>query len=252
MVKVTAMLAAYAVEGVSYGPFQATEDRPFLEVPEALANALNLPRYEEDGQTDAKDQDAHLQGNDAADVVHLREVLKRTADAVLHRQDFLTVPRFDAQHPEGMDVAQAVAAGLDDLKAQLTQAQGVGQALERRLSEAQQAHADEKAEWEQQRAGLLKDTADALKREDALQAELAAVQTQATPDPTTTGTPLVEGLPAPELLTQHGFDTMEKLEAGLRVPEGVEQSPVQAVSGIGKKSVEAYQKAVTDWRAEQP
>ena len=44
---------------------------------------------------------------------------------------------------------------------------------------------------------------------------------------------------------------MEALAAGLVVPDGATESPVMAVTGIGKKSVEAYQKAVTDWAAER-
>lgn len=105
------------------------------------------------------------------------------------------------------------------------------------------------AELEQRVSELQGELATARARIAELEGTQAAGVTPS--DAPTTNTPLVDGLPSPELLTANGFDTMEKLAAGLVVPDGATDSPVQAVSGIGKKSVEAYQKAVTDWTAER-
>lgn len=58
-------------------------------------------------------------GDAQNEVAHLRGLIDATAEAVLTRQGFLRVPRYDEQHPEGMDLAQAVAQGFDDLKAQI-------------------------------------------------------------------------------------------------------------------------------------
>ncbi|GAA5513640.1 hypothetical protein Dcar01_02384 [Deinococcus carri] len=52
----------------------------------------------------------------------LQDLAKRASDAVLARGDFLRVPRPTDEHPEGQDLAQAVAQGFDDLKAELDEA----------------------------------------------------------------------------------------------------------------------------------
>lgn len=45
-VKVSEIRGRYSFEGRAYGPFQPSSERPYTEVPETLARALNLPRYE--------------------------------------------------------------------------------------------------------------------------------------------------------------------------------------------------------------
>lgn len=47
MVKVSEIRGRYSFEGRAYGPFQPSSERPFVEVPETLARALNLPLYGE-------------------------------------------------------------------------------------------------------------------------------------------------------------------------------------------------------------
>lgn len=44
--KVTSIPGVYSFQGKSYGPFEATGDRPHMEVPEEVAFALNLPLHE--------------------------------------------------------------------------------------------------------------------------------------------------------------------------------------------------------------
>lgn len=195
-VKVTAIEGAYALDGVSYGPFQASKDKPFLEVPEALANALNLTRYE-DGKDSGKNETE-------------QELGRWNVSTLVEQVKSLTKER-------------------DSLKTRVAELEG------------------EKAEWEKQRDSLLVDLSNSMKRESE-----EADQVDASNEPTKQeGAPLVPGLPLTDLLTQHGFTTMEKLEAGLVVAEGQTESPVQQVEGIGKKSLEAYAKAVADWKASQ-
>ena len=88
---------------------------------------------------------------------------------------------------------------------------------------------------------------------DAVKANTATLQQASVPKSPekSDSTPLVDGLQHADLLTAAGITSMEALEAGLSVPEGGKQSAVEAVDGIGKKTVEAYTKAVADWRKGQ-
>ncbi|WP_295818880.1 hypothetical protein [uncultured Deinococcus sp.] len=248
--KVTSLGQTFTAQGQGYGPFTATAERPYLEVPLSIALVSGAPVYEEDevaapaGQTDQEE------------LAGLRDLAKRTADAVLERAAFLTVPRFDDQHPGGMDVAQAVAAGLDDLKRQLDQVQAEYGTFKDAANRAGAEGTNARVALERQVTELQGELAITRARITELEGAPVPDQTPASERasdlaPTPTGTPLVDGLPSPELLTANGFDTMEALAAGLVVPDGATESPVMAVTGIGKKSVEAYQKAVTDWAAER-
>lgn len=149
MIKVERMPQTVHYSGKTYGP----SEKP-LSVPEELAAALGLTPVngsfspeataEVDHQeleasrtlaTQAKEnldklviqlaplaQEGEMPDQVLARVVserqHFDKLLKGTADEVLKRGDFVKVPRFDDQHPGGMDVRQAVAAGFDDLKAE--------------------------------------------------------------------------------------------------------------------------------------
>lgn len=53
------------------------------------------------------------------------DLLNGVVDAILNRQDVLRVPRCTERHPAGMDVAQAVAQGFDDLIAEIRHLQDV-------------------------------------------------------------------------------------------------------------------------------
>lgn len=86
---------------------------------------------------------------------------------------------------------------------------------------------------------------------DAVAGAGGTVDTGATAQQKPDATPLVDGLQHADLLTEAGITSMEALEAALIVPEGEKVSPVEAVGGVGKKTVEAYTKAVADWRKGQ-
>lgn len=236
-VKVMALAGAYAFEGVSYGPFQASKETPFLEVPAALAAALNLP-------------------------LHPDEVKAREEAQAEQEQD-----------SEGISVDEILKAN-QDLKADFDRVTGErnGWELEaKRLQSIVDVGKPENEKLMRERADLQVKLADVTRDRDKLAADLAVAQTritelesqhQATTEAPETpaelaqeqlqeGTPLVEGLPHADLLTTNGFTTMEKLEAGLVVAEGETESSVQKIDGVGKKTLEAYAKAVADWKAGQ-
>lgn len=205
-VKVTELLAGYSFGGVVYGPFKASQDTPFLEVPAALAAALNLPLYSDETQASAEPAADLTEARDQIDL--LTEKLHRANDRIA----FL----------EGETKGK-------------------------------------QAEWEKQRDGLLSDLAASLKREDALKAQLGEGQESGVPDnqpqheqkppEQPAGTPLPDSAPLRDLLIQHGFDTLEKLEKGLIVAEGQSESPVRQLDGVGAKSETALQALVADWKA---
>lgn len=190
-VKVTEIKGAFAFEGKSYGPFQASKDTPFIEVPEALASALNLPLHEDEVKAREAEQ-AEQQASDAFDPV---------------------------------SAIQRVNAELPELSEELTR----------------------------QLAPIVAALNEALKAStEAVNASTATLQpSPKSPEQGDTATPLVDGLQHADLLMAAGITSMEALEAGLIVPEGEKVSPVEAVDGIGKKTVEAYTKAVADWRKGQ-
>ena len=64
MRRVTQLDGAYSVDGRAFGPFRATEDRPYLEVPDALVNALGLNLHESDPQLIAQQATDSLRPSD--------------------------------------------------------------------------------------------------------------------------------------------------------------------------------------------
>lgn len=71
MLKVLLLGQTYTRDGVAYGPFQATPDRPYLEVPAGIALASGAPLY--DG-TDAPAQAEAEAGE--GEGIHVDEILK--------------------------------------------------------------------------------------------------------------------------------------------------------------------------------
>lgn len=131
-VKVTEIVGAFASEGVSYGPFQASADRPFIEVPAHLAAALNLPLHESEVQASEEAQaegegvitDAQASAALRADNDRLREerdALKTFVDAA---QDiFLPVAGDHGQDEGGLEAMQRIVNERSSLKSELEQAQ---------------------------------------------------------------------------------------------------------------------------------
>jgi len=74
MRRVTQLDGAYSVDGRAFGPFRATEDRPYLEVPDALVNALGLNLHESDPQLIAQQAQA-----DAEEGIHVDQILEANA-----------------------------------------------------------------------------------------------------------------------------------------------------------------------------
>lgn len=71
--RVTEILGSVSVEGKAYGPFSATADRPYLEVPAGVADVMAWPVHDSDpslAQADAN----------AGEGTHVDEILKANED----------------------------------------------------------------------------------------------------------------------------------------------------------------------------
>lgn len=253
-VRVSEMLGGYSVEGVAYGPFQATAERPYLEVPESLANSLNLPRYEE------SDADAEAEA-DADPDDNLVEALRDMADRAdsLQRQLDEDTATWEKQRASLLNDTSAALKREDAAKAEL----GDPGALVARLESLSDRLTPELLG---RLGGLCQRLNVALPTlVDATDANTAAMREFSAPQNVTVQTgepqqqadaPAAEGTPLPtdmvhrEMLIANGFDTLEKLEAGLVLPEGAQESPVRALDGVGQKTEDAYRAAVADWRAQ--
>lgn len=86
--KVTRVPGTYTLDGKNYGPFEASAQQPFLEVPEGLALALGLPEFAGEVQAPpvSGDDEAAVQLEEArADLGRVtaeRDDLKRQLDEV--------------------------------------------------------------------------------------------------------------------------------------------------------------------------
>lgn len=85
-VKVTEIVGAFASEGVSYGPFQASVDRPFIEVPAHLAAALNLPLHESEVQAR---EEAQAEGEGVVTDAQASAALRADNDRLREERDEL-------------------------------------------------------------------------------------------------------------------------------------------------------------------
>ncbi|MFC3834789.1 MULTISPECIES: hypothetical protein [Deinococcus] len=234
MVKVTSLGQTFTAQGQGYGPFIATAERPYLEVPLSIALVSGAPVYEEGEATVSPEQVTAPLTVEAA-----RQLLGLPVD------------------PEGAGSLPWLRRSLDESERQRLDALRDRDQVQAEYGTFRQAADHAGAQATNARVALEQRVTELQGELDTARARIAELEGTPVPGetpsdvaPAPTGTPLVAGLPVPELLVQHGFDTMEKLDAGLVVPDGATESPVMAVTGIGKKSVEAYQKAVTDWKAE--
>lgn len=231
-VKVTELLAGYQFGDRVYGPFQASKDKPYVEVPAALAAALNLPLHESEVQAR---EEAAAQAEDDADGVDVQAILQEN-------------------HNLKADV-DAVTQDRERLQEELTTLHGViGWSSDSSVSAADMV----RNIWgtaETNRTELTRATNEAAALRDRvtqLEEQLAAAGTRAADapqEPATTGTALPADLAHADLLAAHGFTSMETLEAGLVIADGETESPVRKIDGIGGKTEEALKKLVADWRA---
>lgn len=76
MRRVTQLDGAYSVDGRAFGPFRATEDRPYLEVPDALVSALGLDLHESDPQLIAEQAQADAEEGKG---IHVDQILEANA-----------------------------------------------------------------------------------------------------------------------------------------------------------------------------
>ncbi|MDV6376375.1 hypothetical protein, partial [Deinococcus arenicola] len=95
----------------------------------------HLAAQREKHEAELSEREAELSTRDSelstlkAERDSLSELSQRTADAVLARQAYLSVPRATDEHPNGQVLPQAVAQGFDDLHTQV-------QTLEAELAQA--------------------------------------------------------------------------------------------------------------------
>lgn len=232
MRRVTRLDGSYSVDGKAFGPFQASGKAPYLEVPDALATALNLPIHESDAQLIAEQEaqaDVDADGVDVQAILRANEDLKADVDAVTQDRDRLQEELTTLHGVIGWSSDNSVSAAdmvrniwgtAETNRTELTRATNEAAALRDRVTQ--------------------------------LEEQLAAAGTRAADapqEPTTTGTALPADLAHADLLAAHGFDSMEKLEAGLVIAEGETESPVRKIDGIGGKTEDALKKLVADWRA---
>ena len=248
-VKVTEIRGAFAFEGASYGPFQASEATPFTEVPAALASALNLPLHESEvvAQAEQADAGASAYVEQLLKANHdLKADLGKVTDEVIpleHRVQHLQgeVARVTGERDESRNAAQILQAAVGEF----AQAYGEG-----RSGDDLKPYIDRISRILPPLSVTLATTFQSLT--DSIQANTAALKDMSFETTVVTyggATPLPDTLPLRELLIENHFDTLEKLEVGLVAPEGQTESPVQQIDGIGKKTVQAYEKAVADWKA---
>ncbi|MBZ9712184.1 hypothetical protein [Deinococcus multiflagellatus] len=238
-VKVTELARTYTKNGERFGPFKATAEQPFLEVPAAIAMASGAPVY--DGE--AAEPDA---GADVEDLLQANRDLKADLDksdaelgAVLDAMGW--VP---GQGIAPADLIRNIKGGAETNRQLLDQAQVRILELERETGELRLQVTDLQA--------LVPPLESEAAPDQGSEAQGDSTGEPSTePDAPATGTPLPDDIAFRTLLLDNGFDTMEKLEAGLKVAEGQTESPVQQINGIGGKTVKAYQQLLADRKAQQ-
>ena len=186
-----------------------------------------------------------FQANGATPFVEVPAALASVLNLPLHESE-VAAQAEQADAGASADVEQLLKAN-HDLKADLDKATGERDDLRNLLGKAQ-ARIDE----------LTGKVFKLVGERDGLQARIAELEAPRrvepaaegeSPAPDSAATPLPDALPLRELLIENHFDTFQKLEAGLVVAEGQTESPVQQIDGIGKKTVQVYEKAVADWKA---
>lgn len=241
LVKVTSIPGTYSKGGRQYGPFQATPEKPYLEVPLGLQMALNLPEYQEP-------QAKAVAGGTAPDEA-TQQLLRERAAAIALAESFKNrldedTAEWEKQRESLLNDTSAALKREDAAKAEL----GDPVALVTRLESLSDRLTPELR-------GRLSGLLGALTPAPTVLVEPANAETPNVPaegegQDAPQGTPLPAEIAHRDLLIANGFDTLEKLEAGLILPEGAQESPVRALDGVGQKTEDAYRAAVADWRAQ--
>lgn len=215
-VTVAALGGTYRIEGKTYGP----SDGP-VRIPGHLAAALGLAEY--DAEAEAAAEQTVMEGTDLqADLDRLNGLLDRTAAAVLARQDFLKVPRSTEASPAGQDLAEAVATGFDDLKAELDQAQAQIQELQGQLVNANGAAQTNADQYSKQ-----------LEYAQRLQAELDDLRAQNSQAPAATEGQMLPADALDRLIAVDGIArklAQKALDALLKPAEAPAEEPATAIA----------------------
>lgn len=204
--KVTRLDQTYTRQGQRYGPFSATPEQPFIEVPLGVALASGAPEYVEEGET--------------------------------------TPPALSGDVTQALSQGDAVKAATLALESAQQRIDELTGKVFKLVGEREQAQAD----FEREKGIRLSLEAE-VKRlrgelETAQGAASQAAESAKQADEALNGTPLPDDFPMRAKLVEAGFDTVEKVRAGLVKPEGAEKSPVENISGIGGKTAEAIQAAL--------
>ncbi|MFB9991229.1 hypothetical protein ACFFLM_04430 [Deinococcus oregonensis] len=147
-VKVTFIQASYTFDGAAYGPFQASEAVPFLEVPEALANILSLPLYDGAAAEEAAAEGQELLEANASLKAELERV-KAELDAETRKGDqayesyVQSYDQFEVDRKSFKEQLSAARTELEAARAETTervekltqQAQSLDKALAERIPE---------------------------------------------------------------------------------------------------------------------
>ncbi|GGO32697.1 hypothetical protein [Deinococcus humi] len=221
-VKVTALGQTYRRDGKGFGPFRATAERPFLEVPLWVALVSGAPEYTGEPEAD------EAEGADVQQLLDANASLKADLDQA--RADFAHEQQ---QHEKTRDgyaaYSDAQEAKVSTLTSRVSELEAECVDLKQKLEEADSEISFLKLD--QSRAAL-----------DANTAALNAASQQI--EAVTSSTPLPEDFPMRDLLLESGFDSLEKVRAGLVKLDGAEKSPVENVQGIGKKTLMAIEAAL--------
>ncbi|WP_261665432.1 hypothetical protein [Deinococcus sp. Marseille-Q6407] len=223
-VKITSLgQTLQASDGKSYGPFEASKAKPYLEVPLSIALVSGAPVYEEGAVADAS--------KDVEDGVEVERIIK-------------------ANHDLAADL-KAEQGKVQDLSIRLNGERGKVAQLTAQLTEVGEFR--ELLAGERQYSRKLEDAiqgGDIEKARAALRVEQPAPEPEqeGAPAPASSeeseGTPVPDGFPLASKLAENGFDTLEKIEAGLRVAEGQEESPIRQIDGLGEKSEKTIKDAL--------
>ena len=225
MVKIKSMGATMqGSDGKSYGPFTATKDKPFLEVPANIALVSGAELYEEGAVEVASEEDG----------VEVERVIKANHDLAADLK---------AEQDKVQDLSirlNGERGKVGQLTAQLTEVRAeVEQFRELLAAERQYSRKLEDAIT----AGSAEDARAALRVEQPVP-EPEQEEASASADEEPQGTPVPDGFPMASKLAENDFDTLEKIEAGLKVAEGQEESPIRQIDGLGEKSEQAIKDAL--------
>lgn len=230
--KVTEVRGAYAFEGTTYGPFQASKDKPFLEVPAQLATALGLPLHESEVQAREAAEADDADGADVEELIRANGDLKADVDALTQDRDRTQEQLNDLHAVIGWSSDNSVSAAelirniqgaAETNRVQLETATNEARTLRTRVTELENQLTEVTAQLAAAQAAQL-DANTALQQADV-------------------GTALPDDFPHRDLLTEAGFTTVEAVRTGLQKTAGQEKSAVENISGIGPAALKKITEA---------